>query len=288
MGRSTVEAALRARGVSVAAEPVADVRVVVIAEALKPEDEALLASDPRPTLVVLGKADVIGASVGGPLAAAKRYAVEASAATGAPVVAMVGLLATVGDLDDELVDALRTLVEVPADLASVDAFVRGEHPLRPELRARLIARLDRFGIAHAVLALANGADRAALVARLNDLSNVDAVVAGLRRVAAPVGYRRVQGAMTELRCLQARFGDQQVLQFLDADATAMAVMTAAVGVVEAEGMTVDRGDEPAAHARRALHWSRYARGPVNALHRRCAADITRGSLRLLDQAESGR
>ena len=58
--------------------------------------------------------------------------------------------------------------------------------------------------------------------------------------------------------------------------------------LEAEGMTVDRGDEPAAHARRALHWSRYARGPVNALHRRCAADITRGSLRLLDQAESGR
>ena len=61
-----------------------------------------------------------------------------------------------------------------------------------------------------------------------------------------------------------------------------------VGVVEAEGMTVDRGDEPAAHARRALHWSRYARGPVNALHRCCAVDITRGSLRLLDQPESGR
>ena len=74
VGRSTVEAALRARGVPVAAEPVADVRVVVIAEALKPEDEALLASDPRPTLVVLSKSDVIGASAGGPLAAAKVYA----------------------------------------------------------------------------------------------------------------------------------------------------------------------------------------------------------------------
>ena len=75
------------------------------------------------------------------------------------------------------------------------------------------------------------------------------------------------------------------LQFLDADATALAVMTAAVDVVEAAGMHVDRGDDPDAHARRAVQWNRYARGPVNALHRACAADIVRGSLRLLDQAE---
>ena len=42
-----------------------------------------------------------------------------------------------------------------------------------------------------------------------------------------------------------------------------------------------RGDDPAAHLRRAVHWRRYARGPVNALHRSCGADIARGSLRLL-------
>ncbi len=29
-----------------------------------------------------------------------------------------------------------------------------------------------------------------------------------------------------------------------------------------------------------VHWTRYGDGPVNALHRSCAADICRGSLRL--------
>jgi hypothetical protein len=58
-------------------------------------------------------------------------------------------------------------------------------------------------------------------------------------------------------------------------------MTAAVDVVEAAGALVDRGDDLAAHLRRAVHWRRYSRGPVDALHRSCGADIARGSLRLL-------
>jgi hypothetical protein len=41
------------------------------------------------------------------------------------------------------------------------------------------------------------------------------------------------------------------------------------------------GDDAAAHLRRAVHWRRYSRGPVDALHRSCGADIARGSLRLL-------
>ncbi|TFV55703.1 hypothetical protein E4P42_21655 [Mycobacterium sp. PS03-16] len=61
-----------------------------------------------------------------------------------------------------------------------------------------------------------------------------------------------------------------------------AAMSAAVDVVQAAGLTVDRGDDPAAHLRRAVRWRHYGRGPVNALHRACAADITRGSLRLLE------
>jgi hypothetical protein len=287
VGRCTVEAALRSRGVCVVpTETVADIRVVVIAEALKPEDEVLLASHAQPTLIVLTKADVIGSASAGPLAAAKRYVAEVGEETGTPVVAMIGLLATVDDLDDELMGALRTLVDVPAELGSVDAFVRADHPIGSEVRARLLDRLDRFGIAHAVLALTNGAGPADVVRCLQKLSNVDGVLTGLRRVAAPVEYRRIQHTVAELRCLQARFGDDRLLQFLGADATALAVMSAAVDVVEAAGMHVDRGDEPDAHARRAVQWSRYARGPVDALHRACAADIVRGSLRLLDQAES--
>jgi len=50
--------------------------------------------------------------------------------------------------------------------------------------------------------------------------------------------------------------------------------------------TVETDDEPRAHLHRALHWHRYSRGPVNSLHRRCGADICRGSLRLLRRVES--
>ncbi|MDF2828413.1 MAG: hypothetical protein K0R01_1696 [Mycobacterium sp.] len=55
-------------------------------------------------------------------------------------------------------------------------------------------------------------------------------------------------------------------------------------MVEAAGLTVDRGDDPGAHRRRATHWRRYARGRVAPLHLSCSADIVRGSLRLLDEA----
>ena len=128
--------------------------------------EAAQAGGPRggaaptsgPTLVVLNKADLAGAGAGGPLAIARRRAAEIGALTAAPTVPLVGLLAALTSvtLDDELVAALRTFVEEPADLTSVDAFVGGDHPVDRAVRARLLERLDRFGIAHAVVALASG------------------------------------------------------------------------------------------------------------------------------------
>lgn len=54
MGRGTVAAALTASGVAVVSDPAtADVHVVVIAEALKPEDRARLVAADRPTVAVL-------------------------------------------------------------------------------------------------------------------------------------------------------------------------------------------------------------------------------------------
>ena len=61
-------------------------------------------------------------------------------------------------------------------------------------------------------------------------------------------------------------------------------MSAAVEVLEAAGMAVDRADDVDAHLRRAVSWQRYSRGPVSDLHRRCALDIVRGSLRLWERA----
>jgi hypothetical protein len=177
--------------------------------------------------------------------------------------------------------ALRVLVTEPADLTSTDAFARTGHPLRPELRRRLLAALDRFGIARAVLALGEGADDATVSTVLRRASQVDRVVEHIEAAGAPVRYRRVRSTITELHSLAVQSGDERLARFLSTDETVLAVMAAAVDVVEAAGVRVDRGEGAAAHLRRAVHWRRYSRGPVGALHRSCGADIARGSLRLL-------
>jgi len=260
--------------------PAADVHVLVIAEALKPEDHARLADADRPIVMVLNKADLTGLGDGGPLVRAHRRAADCRALTGVPTVPMVGLLAT-AHLDDELMTALRVLVTEPADLTSTDAFVGTGHSMRPELRQRLLATLDRFGIACAVLALCEGADDATVLTVLRQASLLDRVVGHIEAAGAPVRYRRLRSTITELHSLAMQSDDDRLTHFLSTDATVLAMMAAAVDVVEAAGVEVDRGDDAAAHLRRAVHWRRYSRGPVSALHRSCGADIARGSLRLL-------
>ena len=105
-----------------------------------------------------------------------------------------------------------------------------------------------------------GADVAAVRALLRRLSLVDRVVAHVEAAGAPVRYRRVRSAIAELHALAAQSGDQQLAEFLTTDDTVLAVMAAAVDVVEADGMRVDRGDDPAAH----LH----PRGALAALRQR--------------------
>lgn len=257
-----------------------ELRVVVVAETVKPEDLEMLAVR-GPILTVLNKADLSGAGPGGPLARAQHRAAEFRARTGVPTVPMVALLADVA-LDDELIAALRVLAREPGDLTSTDAFVTAEHRLSPGLRARLLGTLDRFGVAHAVLALQRGVDASALPAMLRRISGIDRVAAQLEAAAAPVRYGRVRATIAELRALAVRSG--VIADFLAADATVAAVMGAAVDVVEAAGLAVERGDDEATHLRRAVRWRHYGQGPVNALHRQCGADICRGSLRMYERA----
>jgi len=68
---------------------------------------------------------------------------------------------------------------------------------------------------------------------------------------------------------------------LSGDAVVLARMNAAVDVMLAAGIEVDRADEIGGYLRRAVRWHRRATdrsAPV--WYRRCAADIARGSLRL--------
>lgn len=287
VGRGTVAAALAGAGVAVVDDAAgADVDVVVVAEALKPEDRAMLgpgscrSSRPRsPALVVLNKADLAGFGAGGPIAVADRRAAEIQALTGVPTVSMVGLLA-VAALDDELRTALHTLTAEPADLTSTDGFLSAGHSLARSVRTRLLDTLDLFGIAHGVLALQQGTEAAALPAVIRHLSQIDRALPRLAAVGAEVRYRRVRDALVRLSALAAR-GTPALAEFLSGDEAVIAVMAAAVAVVAAAGLPVDTDDEPLAHLRRAQHWHRYSRGPVNRLHRHCGADICRGSLRLL-------
>jgi len=132
-----------------------------------------------------------------------------------------------------------------------------------------------------VLALGEGADAATVSVVLRRASQIDSVVEHIEAAGATVRYRRVRSSLTELNSLAMQSGDERLATFLSTDETVLAVMAAAVDVVEAEGAAVARGDDAAAHLRRAVHWRRYSRGPVDALHRSCGADISRGSLRLL-------
>jgi hypothetical protein len=284
VGAGTVRAALVAAGSIVAdADADADVSIRVVAEVAKPEDLAKPA-----TLVVLNKADLTGFRTGGPIAAAHRRATELAARIGAPTEPMVALLAVAAlddaVLDQELLDALRVLVDEPADLRSPDAFVDGSHRLAPALRRRLVDSLDIFGIAHAVVVLRTHAtaDAAAVRAELRRVSRIDDVTGRIEALAAQTRYRRVLDVIGELEALAIT--DAGVAAFLTAYDTVLARMATAVDVVEADGLTVDPADDPAAHLRRAVHWRRYGAGPVAAVHRACADDIARGSLRLLAAA----
>ena len=162
----------------------------------------VLADRNGPALVVLNKADRTGLGGAGPIAAARRRAADLQAITGVPTVPVVGLLAAV-ELDAESIAALRVLTTDPADLSSTDAFRSTDHRLAPAVRARLLATLDRFGIAHAVLALSRGADPATLPALLRRVSGVDEMLAQLHTVAAPVRRRRSRRPRTRVAARSA-------------------------------------------------------------------------------------
>jgi hypothetical protein len=295
VGRSTVTRALaRAAGsgggITVTTRQDADLEVYVIAEVIKPEDRDAIAAAPRPVLAVLNKADLIGAAqqqahIHGPTSAARARCARLSALVGVPVEPVVGVLA-VAAVDDLLDDALWTALQVlatrPADLDSPDIFAAGEHPVPAEIRRRLLDILDLFGITQAVAAIRRGATATDTRVLLRRLSCIDGVIDKIGTVGAQVHYLRVLDAVAELETMAVT--NRKVGEFLARDDTVIARMAAAVDVVEAAGMTVDRCDNAAAHLRRAVGWQRYRRGPAAGMHRACGADIVRGSLRLWSKA----
>ncbi|MGO8768022.1 hypothetical protein [Mycobacterium sp.] len=278
VGRSTVAHALARAGdlrgtITLTSKPArADVDVYVVADVVKPEDRDAIAATARPVLAVLNKADLIattepGRHPHGPTVAARNRCARLSARTGMPVEPLVGLLA-VAVLDNLVDDTMWAALQALAAQRSVPT----------QLRCGLVDTLDVFGVAQAVAAIRRGASRAETGALLRGLSCVDEVVDKIGVLGAQVHYQRVLDAAAELETLAVT--DRRMAEFLSRDETVVARMLAAMDVVEAVGMNVDRCDTAAAHLRRAVQWHRYRCGPVAGMHRACGADIVRGSLRL--------
>lgn len=273
VGRSTLAHALARAGdsITVTTSPDADVQVYVVAEVIKPEDRAVIATSGRPVVTVLNKADLIattepGRHPDGPTSAARTRCAQLSARTGLQVEPVVGLLA-VAAVDDVLDDAMWVALQLLAGRP-------GERPVT----AGLLDTLGVFGVRQALAAIRRGATRDQTRAILRQLSCIDDAVDNIESLGAQVRYRRVLDAVAELQTLAVT--DRRVGEFLSRDKTVVARMAAAVDVVEAAGMNVDRCDSAAAYLRRAVGWQRYSRGPVTDLHRACGADMVRGSLRL--------
>jgi len=274
--RRALRGSLRAAGALLAGPGApADVTVYVFVETLTPDDEALLAGVDRPCVAVLNKADLTCFRGEGPLVAATARCRELQRRTGVPTRPLAALLAvaaaraTAGERS--LVDALHTVVACPA-------------PLAPGMREGLLAELDLFGTAIAAAAVGRGADAPAVAALLHQASGISAVLEEIDRAGAPIRYRRLIGALARLADLAVGPRGAGVAEFLAGDAVALARMAAALDVVGAAATTVDPVGGSVTHLRRAVHWRRYAQGPVSALHRRCGTDISRGALRLWLQA----
>ncbi|MGH3633194.1 hypothetical protein [Mycobacterium sp.] len=267
VGRRTVAQALACAGVDLARPPdAADLEVYVIAEVAKPEDRDAIAASRYRVLTVLNKADLTDKPAG------------------VPAEPMVGLLA-VAVLDDTRWAELKMLSTRPTDLSSPDSFLTGDHPLPVEVRRRLLDTFDLFGITQAIGAMRRGESKTQVQALLRRLSRIDAVVDEVTAACTEVHYRRMLGAVAELEALAVT--DPRAADFLSRDDTVIARMAAALDVVEAAGLPVERCSHRAALLQQAARWQRYSRGPVSATHRVCGADIARGSLRLWSRASSG-
>lgn len=266
---------------------VADVDVVVFAEALKPEDRAVLEASIAPKVLILNKADLTDPGAArGPWTAAVSRCAEYRAETRVPTLPLSAHVPLVS-LDDGMVEALKLMVENPADTSSVDAFVTCTHDVPVAMRQRILHELDLYPMGCAIGALRQVPSLAApgLTSLLRDLSGIDAVVSAIREAIAQGWYRRMRVVLAELRKIGVTgVLPMQIDSFVNSDDVVVAAMRCAVDAATAAGIPVDLSDHPEDHRYRAERWQRFAEGPVNFTYAALGTDIARGSLRLWRRA----
>lgn len=242
----------------------ADLQLYVIAEVVKPEDRSASRASSN-ALAVLNKADLSGLSGDGPIAAAQGHCAQFAPLLGSPVLPMSALLAVAAleHLDTQSWAALRLLAD---------------HSDPVPTPRRLLETLDQFGVALAVAALRKGYGPIQVRALLRRISGVDAVIERIVAAGARIRYRRMLDAVTDLEALAVC--DPAIAEFLACDDTVIARMATAT---DAAGGLASGPDAPLP---RAVHWRRRGHTAADELHRACAADIVRGSLRLWSRTGS--
>ncbi|MFE9579318.1 hypothetical protein ACFYO1_23230 [Nocardia sp. NPDC006044] len=184
----------------------ADIVIYVLSAAPSPADRRVLATlPPERTIVVLNKADAIGARWADAVAAADQYAREVGAAV-LPVVASLALRTRAGAMTDADLASLRRLAANTdaALMLSPDLFVGPGPDLAG--REQLLRRWDLYGVSCALAALACDPELApqTLLQILHAASGIDAVHQLLHRRYEQVSALRGGELLDELTRLAAR------------------------------------------------------------------------------------
>ncbi|MEU4339976.1 hypothetical protein AB0H00_01715 [Nocardia sp. NPDC023852] len=184
----------------------ADLVVYVVSAAPTPADRRILATlPPGRTVVVLNKADAIGARWGDAVAAAEQYGRE----LGIPVLPVVASLAAhtrAGAVTGDDLALLRRLAAEadPSLILSADLFVAPGPDLAE--REQLLRRWDLYGVVCAYAALRHDPELAAqaLLQILHAASGIDALHRLLQRRYEQVSALRDGELLDELARLAAR------------------------------------------------------------------------------------
>ncbi|WP_107653301.1 hypothetical protein [Nocardia suismassiliense] len=184
----------------------ADIAVYVLSAAPSPADRRVLATlPPERTIVVLNKADAIGARWADAVAAAEQYGRELGLAV-LPVVASLAMRTRAGAMTEADLTALRRLA-ANADAAltlSPDLFVAPGPDLAE--REQLLQRWDLYGVTCALAALGHdpGLAPQTLLQILHAASGIDAVHQLLHRRYEQVSALRGGELLDELSRLAAQ------------------------------------------------------------------------------------
>lgn len=278
-----------------------DLVLYVLAGAPLPADRRVLAALPRErAVVVLNKADAVGARWADAVAAAERCAADLGIAT-VPVVATLAERTRSGTVSAEDLAALRALAarDDPALTLAPDLFLAPGPDLAA--RERLLRDWDLYGVSCALTALRHDPrlGAAALRQLLHAASGIDPLHRLLHRRYEQIAALRGGDLLDEITRLAARAvpspdsrARDLLEQHLESDAARWLGLRAGLACPHVAHLAAGYPDPAPAGAddalQRARRWRAVAAGDLPAPARRAALRVHTGYVRLWERMSSAR